>query len=300
VQFVSPLLLMIAVHVLWQACFGTGAGRLSTVALRRSCGTALLTITMLLAGSIFAPKPAFADADDVLAIMATVVVCALMIGIVVGIVALFLMGMARIFRAIFRTGNSDDGPESKFFDLGTLAVVSAVLVTASLEGTPYGYAFARQDRAAASHEIAAPAARVWATMQTATSPAFPLPAVLSLFPQPTAVVVDEGTVLGANRVVQFAGREGAGQLHLRVTDASADRATFTVVSDTTPYAGWIRYTSLSYVVTPQGHNTLLTVAIEYERQLAPRWFFGPMMRGAAHLAADGLARDVAVRAVRDE
>jgi hypothetical protein len=38
------------------------------------------------------------------------------------------------------------------------------------------------------------------------------------------------------------------------------------------------------------------VQLNFERKLAPKWFFGPMMRGAAYLAADVLVRDVAARA----
>lgn len=299
VQFVSPLLLIIAVHVVWMVCAGGIAGSVAMSALRRSCGTAFLTIGVLLLGSIFAPQPALADAGEVIAIVATVVVCALMIGIVVGVVALVMMAFVRVLRAVFGRGKSGDGPQSRLFDVGTLTVVGAVLMTASLEGTPYGYAFDGQDRASTSRLIAAPADRVWETMQTATSPAFPLPAALALFPQPTDVVVDEGTVLGANRVVQFTGREGAGRLHLRVTEVLPDQAVFTVVSDTTPYRGWVRYTHLTYTVTPQENDTLLTVTFDFERRLAPRWFFGPVMRGASYLAADVLARDVAARAERD-
>jgi hypothetical protein len=133
-------------------------------------------------------------------------------------------------------------------------------------------------------------------MQTATSPDFPLPNILGFFPRPVEVSVDESVGLGANRVVQFKGREGAGALHLRVATRTDTTVTFDVMSDTSPYAGWITHQHLTYRITPEGSGTRIAVTLDFERRLAPNWFFGPMMRGAARLAVDVLARDVKARA----
>lgn len=136
-------------------------------------------------------------------------------------------------------------------------------------------------------------------MEQATSPSFPLPAILSSFPQPVDVVIDEGTALGATRKVAFQGREGAGFLTLIVTERSDTQAVFRVISDTTPYANWIAYKSLTYTVQPENSGTRLSVSLDFDRLLAPSWFFTPMTKGASRLAMDVLARDVKSRSERN-
>lgn len=299
VQFISPLIIILMVHTIWLFVSGQAAGHWAMQAMRRSGGTACMGFAVLFFGSIVVPEPAMADAGDVIATVATVVVCALMIAVVVGIVALVIIAVARTINAILGRGKGGDGPQSTFYELGNMVLVCAVLGFASLEGTPIGYEFDEHGRATAERVISRAPDRVWETMQTATSPDFPLPAALALFPRPIDVVVDEGTVLGANRIVRFAGREGAGQLHLQVTEATGQSAVFTVVSDTTPYAGWVSYRSLRYDVIPVSEGTILRVSFDFERHLAPAWFFRPILRVASTLAADVLARDVALRSVQD-
>ena len=55
-------------------------------------------------------------------------------------------------------------------------------------------------------------------------------------------------------------------------------------------------TIAALLVIPQDGSTVLSVTIEYENLLAPAWVFGPLVDGAAHLAADVLAGDTAERA----
>ena len=68
-----------------------------------------------------------------------------------------------------------------------------------------------------------------------------------------------------------------------------------MLSDTTPYAGCIAYQRLTYEIVPQGTGSRLPVTLDFERKLAPAWFFAPVMRGAAYLAVDVFVRDVAAR-----
>jgi len=117
-----------------------------------------------------------------------------------------------------------------------------------------------------------------------------------VFPRPVAVLVDEGVSLGANRVVRIEGREGAGDLRLRVIERTENTVEFEVLSDTSPIAGWVGFQTLTYSVVPDGEGAMLSVRLNFDRKLAPKWFFGPMMRGAAYLAADVLVRDVVARA----
>jgi hypothetical protein len=69
-----------------------------------------------------------------------------------------------------------------------------------------------------------------------------------------------------------------------------------VVSDTSPYANWVSYQSLTYRTRTEQGLTILDVTLEYDRLLAPAWFFAPAIKGAAYLAMDVLARDVKSRA----
>ena len=182
------------------------------------------------------------------------------------------------------------------FDIGSLLIASVAIGGLSLEGLPKTYSFAPEQSAVSTRMVDASVGDVWVAMQAATSPTFPLPSVLDLFPRPVAVSVDEGVVLGANRVVRIEGREGAGDLHLRVMERTEETVGFRVLSDTSPIAGWIGFEALTYRVVPAGEGTKLSVQLDFVRKLAPAWFFGPMMRGASYAAADVLARDVALRA----
>jgi hypothetical protein len=105
-----------------------------------------------------------------------------------------------------------------------------------------------------------------------------------------------GAARGARRVVHFRGREGAGDLTLRVGSRTTEEARFDVVSDTSPIAHWVRHRSLAYRVEAAPGGARLTVSLDYDRRLAPSWFFRPFMRLAASLAVDVLARDTKARA----
>jgi hypothetical protein len=175
-------------------------------------------------------------------------------------------------------------------------LVITALIIASFEGLPNYYTFDDKSRVVATGLIDADPDRVWRAMQQATSPDFPLPNILAVFPQPVSVIVDEGISVGANRQVQFQGREGAGFLSLRVVSRTDNEVVFAVIRDTSPYANWIEFQTLSYRVTPQGEQSRLEVSLGFKRELSPAWFFTPMMNGAARLAMDVLARDVKTRA----
>lgn len=302
-QFITPIALIIAVHLLWLACQGRLQAGFANQLYAKATGTAGLMVVVLIAGSLFAPQPAFAAGDGAAEVILMVMFCAAIIAAVVliGGAALYitflvLKWVIEVITDIFsKNGSDDDPPQSRLFDIGSLLISGTVITVASLEGLPQGYGFAKQGSATAQHVIAADEVAVWAAMQTATSPSFALPGALGLFPQPVAVSVDEGVTIGSNRVVAFAGREGAGALHLQVVAATNDSVLFEVQSDTTPYATWIGYQTLQYDIASHGETTTLSVTLTYERNLAPAWFFDPLMHGASYLAMDVLARDVKTR-----
>ena len=255
-------------------------------------------MTIFLA-SVVAPTPAYAGSGIGQTIL-MVVFCAAIIAAVLGALAVVAYIISLVIKRVFQVVRpTPKDPDSRLFDVGSLAVAGVFLAIFSLEGLPQSYGFTTRNQSTASYHIDASPAQVWQTMEQATSPSFPLPAILSSFPQPVDVVIDEGTALGATRKVAFQGREGAGFLTLIVTERSDTQAVFRVISDTTPYANWIAYKSLTYTVQPENSGTRLSVSLDFDRLLAPSWFFTPMTKGASRLAMDVLARDVKSRSERN-
>ncbi len=297
-QFIAPLLIIMAVHLGWLLVTRGAVRGFSQLVYWRSTQSAVGMAAVILMASIFAPQPANAGVDDVMETVFVVVFCVAIIALVVGVISLFVY---LIFKGISKLGSAmgtidDDDPKSRFFDMGSLALTAGFLALCSVEGVPNAYSFGVANRSVATHMVQASPEQVWATLETATSPDFALPNVLSVFPQPVDVVVDEGIDLGAQRKVAFQGREGAGHLTLQVVERTQNRVVFDVKSDTTPFANWLSYQRLSYEVQVTPAGTQLSVALEYDRLLAPSWFFTPATKGAAYLAMDVLARDVKARA----
>lgn len=297
VQFVGPAVVILLVHLfaLWRT--NDLMPGFSVRLFSRSFATSAGLAGLMLLGSLVLPTPVEAQVNDAFMGIFTVLFCVvvmLLVGGVIFLVARFVYML--IWGALNAIRKDDDDPSTRLFDFGALALTGTVMLGSALEGLPQTYTFPKADEARATVEIDAPSAKVWAAMETATAPQVPLPAILGAFPKPVDVVVDEGTGLGARREVAFSGREGAGRLKMEVTHRDATRTQFTVLSDTSPYAMWIGFRGLTYEVAETQSGTALTVALSYDRDLSPAWFFGPMMRGAGHFAMRVLARDVQARA----
>lgn len=297
VQFVTPMMIIIAIHVAWLAVGKQLSPGFAGVIFKRSAVTGVCLMLGLLGASILAPAPA--AAQDSFGDQAFVIVfCVFIIAVIVGIIGLGLWIIYRLIKAIVVgvRANRGDDPDTRLFDVATLIAAMGILSVGSVEGISDTLTLNRANSTTTSHIITAPAKTVWAAMDTATSPDVPLPNILTSFPQPTTVSVDEGTALGARRVVDFAGREGAGCLILDVVERTDTTVVFAVQNDTTPYANWIAYQRLTYTVIPMGDTTRLDVTLHYDRLLSPAWFFGPAMNQAGGLAMDVLATDVKTRA----
>lgn len=297
-QFVTPLLVIMAVHLCWIAVSRRMQRGFALEVFRRTAQTSVVMALVLALGSFIAPQPAAADGMDVVGSLLTVVFCVAIIVAIAAVLAaigyLLIKGVLKIIDAL--SGVNNDKPDTRLFDFGSLAVAAGVLCLCSLEGLPHFYSFNASTRAEAVRVIDASPDKVWATMGTATQPSFALPEVLSVFPQPVDVVVDEGVGLGAKRKVKFKGREGTGYLSLQVVERTPTRVVFQVLSDSSPIARWLKHQTLTYSVSADGQGTRLSVSLEYDRLLAPSWFFTPVTKGAAYLAMDVLARDVTARA----
>lgn len=298
IQFVTPLAIVILVHVAWLAARRELRPGFADVVFARSLSTAIVICAFTALSAIFAPMPATA-ADGTVGTILLVLACLAVLALVVGAAALVVYAVALAAKAAYNAiqGRSDppNKSESRIFDAGAIMLSLLAIGTASLEGVAGAFSFSVQDRASSTVTVAAAPARVWEAVGKATSPDFPLPAMLTWIPQPVAVLIDEGATLGARRVVRFKGREGQGDLTLQVVRRTNDVAVFQAISDTSPIAAWVRHSALTFRIEAAGTGTRLTVISDYDRLLSPAWFFRPYTRLAAFLAVDVLARDTGAR-----
>ena len=296
-QFVSPLLIIASVHLLWLlATRGRHPGYARTVIYRTLISSVALGL-LVPAIMAVAPMPSAASSEGInLYGFLVAIFCLAVLAMTLAAVALIVYLLARTLEFIAKAIMKRLSDKNRLNDVSVLATIFTLVTLASLEGTSGFYRFAGTGQATASVMIDAPPQRVWAVMQTATAAEFPLPGILQAFPQPVAVRVDEGTGFGAKRVVVFAGREGRGELHLEVVNQEGLRSVFRTVSDSTPMAQWIAINSISYEVLPDVRGSRLNVTLDYERLLAPWLIFSPMMTLAGKLSMGVLAEDTKARA----
>jgi len=302
VQFVSPLAVVLLVHLAWLAVSRDINTGFAIVTFGRSLTTTLGIAFVTILFAAYTPMPADAASDltsafgSFLGIVGCLAVIALVVGVAAAVIYFAARGVIHLIRLLVRwSGRPPGAGESRFYDLGFVAVALLIIGTASLEGVGAAFSFLVRDHVSTTVTVAATPARVWQEVGKATSPDFPLPVMLKSIPRPVAVI-DEGAALGARRIVTFKGREGEGDLVLQVVRRTDEEIVFEAVSDTSPIAGWVRQRALSFRVEPAGTGSLLTVSLEYDRLLSPAWFFRPYIRLASYLAVDVLARDTKERA----
>ena len=270
--------------------------------LRRSLQTAAGLLVLVTFAAIYMPMPATAHSGpgaDVIGPLLTILFCLFVVALVVTVLAGVVYLLGRAARALydFVTARRDKkSGDTRLFDVAVTAIALTVLVGASVEGITRTLSFSATDGASVTLAVAAPPVRVWHEVGKATSPTYPLPTMLKSIPQPVTVLVDEGAHLGARRVVHFVGRQGQGDLVLQVVRRTETDAVFEAKSDGSPISWWVTHRALTYRVLPDGEGSTLTVALDYDRLLAPTWFFRPYIRLAAWLAVGVLARDTRQRA----
>lgn len=180
---------------------------------------------------------------------------------------------------------------------GPLAVVGLVLL-ASLEGAVPGLHFPTAGAVEAVRVLDASPAQVEAAL--AATPRFdtPMPTLLRIgFPRPVDAR-GEGLDVGDRRRVRFVGDDHHGRTHvgdlvLEVSESAPGRVVFTLVSDHTRVAQWLRWSRAEVEWTPMGGRTRVRWRLEYERRLAPFWYFRPVQHVTAHAAAGWLIDTVA-------
>lgn len=131
----------------------------------------------------------------------------------------------------------------------------------------------------------------------ASAPTFdePLPGFFrhARFPHPVGAE-GAGLELGDVRRIMMASPMGPAPIDLRVTERGPGRVVSTVDGDRTPIAGWM--TMRRSIVTwawAGPTTTRVRWALEFDRELSPAFYFAPLERYAARLAAGYLIRTIA-------
>ena len=202
---------------------------------------------------------------------------------------LFYLVAMPIAGAVQRRRERDEPPGRVY------AIVLVPVALLSLEGVFDATTLPVTNRVAATAHVAAGAPEVEAAL--ASVPTFDErpPAFFrhARFPQPVGAE-GSGLDVGAVRRIMLSSPAGPARLDLRVIEHGPGRVVFTVDGDRTPIAGWM--TLRRAVVTWAGagpDRARVRWELEFDRKLSPAFYFAPLERYAARLAADYLIRTVA-------
>jgi hypothetical protein len=183
-----------------------------------------------------------------------------------------------------------EGPPGRMF-----ALVLVPVILLGVEGTSGPTTFPVRNRVAATAVVAAGPAEVEAAL--ASTPVFDeaLPGFLrhAGFPRPLSAE-GGGLDVGDVRDILMTGPKGPAPLVLRVVERAPGRVVFAVELDATPVAGWMALRQAVVTWSPSGSGaTTVRWELEFDRLLSPAFYFAPLERYAAGLAAGYLIRTVA-------
>jgi hypothetical protein len=202
---------------------------------------------------------------------------------------LFYLVAMPIAGAVQRRRERDEPPGRVY------ALVLVPVALLSVEGVFDATTLPVRNRVAASADVAAGAPDVEAALAAVPTFDEPAPAFFrhARFPQPIAAE-GAGLELGARRRIMFSSPAGPAPLDLRVAERGPGRVVFTVDGDQTPIAGWMTLRRAVVTWTGAGsERTRVRWELEFDRRLSPAFYFAPLERYAARLAAGYLIRTVA-------
>lgn len=173
-------------------------------------------------------------------------------------------------------------------------VLVLVLLPSGMEGVAPGLEFAREETVTATRVVEATPAEVRAAL--AAEPRFsrPLPAFFRLgFPTPV-LAQGSGLRAGDRREVVFEHGHHPGTLVLEVARAEGQEVDFAAVFDDSYITHWLawRGAEVRWREVAPG-RTEVAWTLRYRRRLDPAWYFGPLERYAARLAAGYLIEALA-------
>ena len=174
-------------------------------------------------------------------------------------------------------------------------VVSLAIVPLSLEGVIPSLAFDREERVTVIRTVQATPDEV--RFALASTPRFDreLPQFFRLgFPTPMHTSGD-GLRIGDERRVVFAhGQHHSGALVMRVTRADSTSVAFTLARDSSYITHWLSWEEANVRWAPvDAGRTRVTWTLRYRRRLDPAWYFAPLERYGARLAAEYLVETLA-------
>ena len=202
---------------------------------------------------------------------------------------LFYLVAMPIAGAIQRRRGTDEPPGRVY------AMVLVPVVLLSLEGVFDATTLPVRNGVAATAHVAAGVAEVEAALASVPTFEQPPPAFFrhARFPQPVSAE-GSGLDVGAIRRIMFSSPAGPAPLELRVSARGAGRVVFTIEGDGTPIAGWMTLRRAVVTWTDAGSDrTRVRWELEFDRKLSPAFYFAPLERYGARLAAGYLIRTVA-------
>lgn len=265
-----------------------GVGQLEHTSLVFIGIPALLSLVVLATG-----KPRTATGM----VMKTLTLALLLSGIILGEAFVCVLFAAPLFYLVgLVVGKASDrarrqGPGGQ---ARTYAVLLLFLAPMSMEGVVPGMEFGREESVTAVRVARGTPQEVRAAL--ARTPSFDreLPAFFHLgFPHPSAAR-GEGLALGDRRSVRFEHGHHPGTLVMEVSRAAPDGVDFAAVSDDSYIIHWLawRGAEVRWREVAPG-QTEVRWTLRYRRRLDPAWYFGPLERHAARLAAGYLAETLA-------
>jgi hypothetical protein len=175
------------------------------------------------------------------------------------------------------------------------AIVILPVLLLSFEGVFDATTLPVTNRVATTAVVRADASAVEARLAAVPTFDEPLPGFFrqARFPHPVGAE-GSGLDVGATRRIMFASPMGPAPLDLRVTERGPGRVVFRIEGDGTPIAGWMTLRQAVVTWTATGPaTTRVRWEIEFDRELSPAFYFAPLERYAARLAAGYLIRSVA-------
>lgn len=205
------------------------------------------------------------------------------------------IGVTRLVQLIRGTGDRDT------ITLRSYALL-LILVPMTLEGVTDSTTIARDESVVASQVVAAPADAVATALLAAPRFDRPRPLLLrSGFPSPTSTRIERDSH-GTRWIIQMRGGEmllsgmepRSGDLTLALEESRPGLMRWRAVSDTSHMTHFLTWREIVVEWDPVDQaTTRVTWTLHYRRGLDPAWYFGPMERYAARLAAGYLIDSVA-------
>ncbi|MEO1857790.1 MAG: hypothetical protein ABGY95_10585 [Rubritalea sp.] len=167
--------------------------------------------------------------------------------------------------------------------------VVVVLGIMSIEGVNESLSFERAETITIQRDLEMSSDQV--RQHLTQGPAFDLeqlPGFLQLgFPCPQNIK-GNGIELGNTWTIHFAGGEGKpGDLVVQVTESTAERITLSCVSDQSHIAHWLSWKDITWNLDPTANDrTIVTMTINYNRDLDPAWYFKPIERYGVRKAGE--------------